>query len=328
MDKIRNAAIIILGLGEKSASEILKSMNPKEVQKIMEVINTIDSVSEEEVIKALNEFFKESRNSAGIDISSKEYLKNSLTNVLGMQGMDGSGGGVAKWLELLKSEPASNIVELIRDEHPQIITALLLIVSHLNNEKASDITKLLDKTLQNKVIKRMTKISPISSFAIESLSAFFEKELENTDRYDVISVNGIDAVANIISNLDTEAEREIINDLSNSNKNLAEKIQDKILPFERLAQLDNRSLQLLLNEISNEDLVLALKGVDDFIKNIFMKNMSTKAAEILRDEMETKGPVKLKNVIDAQKRIVAIAKKLSQEEKIFIATKNDPDIIF
>jgi flagellar motor switch protein FliG len=325
MDKIRNAAIIIIGMGDRCAAEILKNMHPKEVQKIMDVITTIDDVSEEEVVKALNEFFKESNGNAGFDLASKEHLKSTLASVLGLQGMDSVDGGTAAWLELLKEEPAANIAELIHEEHPQVITALILIISHLNNEQASDIIKNLEKPLQNKIIKKMTTIGPISAFALEAFSNYFEKELDKTERYTVISVDGIDAAANIISNLDSESERDIINDISSTDKPLAEKIQDKILPFERLAHLDNKSLQILLNEVTSDDLVLSLKGVDEYVKNIIMKNMSTKAAEILQDEIETKGPVKLKNVIEAQKRIIGIAKKLNQEEKIFITTKNDPD---
>lgn len=327
MDKIRNAAIIILGMGDKCAAEILKNMHPKDVQKIMEVINTIDDVSEEEVIKALNEFFKESNSNIGFDLASKEHIKNTLASVLGLQGFDSLDGHTAKWLELLKEEPAGNIAELIHEEHPQVITALILIISHMNNDKASEIIKKLDKSLQNKIILKMTNIGPISAFALEAFSRFFEKELGNSDRYTTISVDGIDAAANIISNLDSQTERDIIQEISTTDKPLAEKIQDKILPFERLSHLDNKSLQILLNEVTSDDLVLSLKGVDEYVKNIFMKNMSVKAAEILQDELESKGPVKLKNVIEAQKRIISIAKKLNQEERIFITTKNDPDDI-
>jgi flagellar motor switch protein FliG len=329
MDKIQNAAIIILGMGDKCASEILKNMTPKEVQRIMEAINNIDTVSEEDVIRALNSFFKDSNKNAAIDYSSRENIKNSMATVLGMRGIEGADGGTAKWIERLKKEPVNNIVQLIQDEHPQIITAVIVILTKISSDKASKVVKSLPKELQSDVIKRMTKIGSISNYAIDTLSNFFEKQFENPEEtYNVISVDGVEAAADIMSYLDSDIEREVISDLNNTNEDLANRIQEKMLPFEKLAYLDKKSLQTLMKEIPNEDLMMALKGVDDFIKNIFMKCMSTKSAEILRDEMEALGPVKLAGVTEAQKRIIIMAKKMAEEEKIILSTKQDPGIIF
>jgi flagellar motor switch protein FliG len=329
MDKIKNAAIIILGMGEKCASEILKNMSPKEVRRIMEAVSSIEEVSEKDVIQALNSFFKASNNDAGIDFSYKENIKNSLSYVLGMKGVDGANGDVGKWIELLKTQPIHNIVDLIADEHPQIITAVIVILTKISSDKASKIIKQLPKELQTAVIKKMTTICPISTYAIDTLSTFFEKLLEtSSERYNVVSVDGVEAAANIISSLDIDSEREIITDLITIDKAMAERIQEKILPFDRIAQLDSKSLQTLLKEIDNDDLVLALKGADDYVKNIVMKNMSNKSAEILKDELETKGPVKLSNVIEAQKKIIMTAKKLAEEEKIILSSRHDNDVIF
>lgn len=330
MERLRYAAIILLGIGEKFAAEILKNMDAKEIHLIIEEINQLQHVSEYEVIKALNEFFKEANDNSGIDLVTKEHLKNSLTSAVehGIIGSltDGIDDEKTKWLELIKWQPVENIVSIIQDEHPQIIAVIATVI--LSSEKASQVIKCLPKEVQNQVILRMTNIGPISTFAMDALSTFFESQLENTEKYNTISVDGVEAVANIISHLDTETEHEIMGNLSTSNKVLTEKIQEKIFPFERLASLDNRSLQTLLKEISNDDLVLALKGADDYVKTVFMKNMSNKAADILKDEMESKGPVKLANVVEAQKRIIVLAKKLSEEDKIILAVKNSPDVIF
>ena len=328
MDKIKNAAIIILGMGDKCAAEILKTMTPKEVQRIMEAINAIDNVSEEDVIKALNFFFKDSSSNAALDFSSRDNIRNSMASTLGMRGMEGD-GQMAKWVELLKKEPAANIVEFIQDEHPQIITAVIVVLAKISSDKASTVTKRLPKQVQSDVIKRMTKIGPISTFAIDALSTFFERQFEKTDeRYNVISVDGIEAAANIMSYLDSDLEREIISDISSTDPQLAELMHEKILPFEKLAYLDKKSLQLLMKEVSNDDLLMALKGVDEYIKNIFMKSMSSKSADILKDEMESKGPVKLAGVLEAQKRIINMAKKMAEEEKIILSTKHDPGVIY
>lgn len=323
MDKIKNAAIIILGMGEKCAAEILKNMSPKDVQAIIEAINQIDNVSEQDVVKALNEFFNETTNSA-VDITS---IKNLLFSAVGSnQHTDGIDDDQAKWIESFKWQPQETIIAMIQDEHPQVVSVILSVI--LNGDKASKVIKGLPKNLQNQVIKKASGLSPISVFAMEALADFFKNKLDNTETYNAITVDGVEAVANIISYLDSETEREIMTDLTNTDKLLTEKIQEKILPFERLAHLDNKSLQTLLKDVKSEDLVLALKGVDEYIKSIFMKNMSQKAAEILQDDIEAKGPVKLAVVVEAQKKIIRLAKKLADEEKIVLSTKSDPDVVY
>lgn len=333
MDKIKNAAIILIGLGDKCASDILKNMSPKEVRLILEAINNIDSVSEEDLIGALNDFFRESENGSGIDFTSKEQIKNSILMAVGGKGIGSIIQGIDSekdaWLDLLRSQPASSIVDLIQEEHPQIITALVIIMfNYLSSEHGTKFIKLLPKPMQSQIFRRMTGLGYMSKFGIDILATFFEKELESSEQNNIITVDGLETVANIISYLDTETEHEIMNDLTSDNKALSEKIQDKIFPFHRLADLDKKSIQVLLKEIKNEDLIIALKGVDEYVKEIFMQNMSSKSAEILKDEMESKGPVKLANVLDAQKRIIRIAKKLDEEEKIILSTKNNPDVVF
>ena len=330
MDKMRNAAIILLSVGEKNAAEILKTMNPTEVRAVIEAINTVDNVSEEDVIRALNDFFTESNNGSGIDASSKELIKNSLLNAMGNSSLiQGLGGDKDEWLELVRTQPVASIVELIQDEHPQVITAIVIVVfNNISSEAGTKLIKSLPKKLQTQVFKRMTSMGSMSRFAIDALSIFFSEELRNSEKNNIISVDGLETVANIISYLDSETEREIMSELTVDNKDLGEKIQDKVFPFQRLADLDKKSLQILLSEAKNEDLVVALKGVDEHVKDIFMHHMSAKSAEILRDDMESKGPVKLAHVLDAQKNIIRLAKKLDEEEKIVLTTKNNPDIVF
>jgi flagellar motor switch protein FliG len=327
MDKLRSAAIILLGMGEDCAKEILKNMSSSDVHKIMETINSIDNVTEEDVVRALNYFFNATSNT-GIDIVSKENIKNTLASSLGIKGIEKIDIEKSQWIELLKYEPMNSILDLVQDEHPQVLTALIVILTQLGSTRASEIMKAQTKEMQNQIVKRMTNIAPISTYGIEAISIFFENELQSTDRYGVVTVDGIDAAANLISYLDSETEREIISTIANDDKKLAEKIQDKLLPFEKLAQLDSKSLQVLLAEVSNEDLVMALKGANEFLKNAFLKNMSSKSADILRDDLASKGPVKLVSVIEAQKRIIILARRLHKEEKIILIDKNDSDVVY
>lgn len=331
MDKIKNAAIILLGLGEKCASDILKNMSPREVRAILEAINRVENVTDEEVIQALNDFFKESEG-AGIDVVSKEQIKNSLLLTVNTSGLDSIIQGIdsAKdtWLELIKEQPPNSLVDLIQDEHPQVVTSIIIIIfNYVSSDYGTKVIRLLPKALQNQIFKRMTSMGSMSRIGIESLGVFFEKELKGSATNNIITLDGLETAANIISYLDTETENQIMTEITNENKVIGEKIQDRIFPFYRLADLDKKSLQVLLKEVKNDDLLVALKGVDDRVKDVFMQNMSSKAAEILKDEMETKGPVKIAAVHDAQKRIIRLAKKLDEEEKIVLITKNSPDVV-
>jgi len=331
MEKIKNAAIILLGVGEKAAAEILKTMSPREVKAIIDAINNIDSITEEDLIRAINDFFTESNNSSGIDLTEKEQIKNSLLTAMGNKGGALIQGVPDKdsWLELIREQPMEGIVHLIQDEHPQIITAIVIIVfNNISSEIGTKLIKAMPKNMQSQVFKRMTNLGYISKFAIDAVAIYFHRQLESPDRNNIISVDGLETVANIVSYLDSETEREIMTELTNEDKDLGEKIQDKMFPFQRLAELDKKSLQMLLSEVKNEDLVIALKGVDDRVKEIFYQNMSTKAAEILRDDLESKGPVKIAHVLDAQKNIIRLAKKLDQEEKIVLSMKTNSDIVY
>lgn len=331
-NRIRNAAILLLGLGEKYASEILKNMAPAEIKKIITAIDNIDSVSEQDVVKALNDFFRE--NNSGIDPASKEYVKNSILTAMGSKGMgnlfsESEYDSKHPGFNLVRAQPVYAIAESIRNEHPQVIAAILLVISNtIGSEHGSKIIRQLNRDLQNEIVKRMTTVGNISDYAISVLSTFFQHEYAQSAKNNMISVDGLDTVANIVFYLDSETERSIMENLAQTDQALCEKIQDKILPFSKLIELDKKSLQTLMKEISNDDLIMALKGVDERVRDVFMRNMSAKSAEILKEEMETKGPVKLANVVDAQKRIILLAKKLSDEEKIILATKDDPNIVF
>lgn len=330
MDKVKQAAIIMLGMGERYAADILKSMDPKKVEEIMEAVNQLGNVTEVDVIKALNDFFKDANNSGGIDIVTREAFKNSIATVVESKKMEIEGGAEyiekARWIDLFKVQSSDSVYSIVQDEHPQVLAAISALV--LSTEKASRLIKCLPRELQSSVVARMASLGPVSTFGMDSFASLFEHELRDKEKFADISVNGVEAVANIISYLDIESEKQIFEGISSINSELSELIQEEIMPFERLAQLDKRSLQTLLSEVGNEDLVLALKGAETYVKNVFLKNMASKSAEILKDELESKGPVKIANVIEAQKRIVNVAKKLASEDKIIISTKVDSGVVY
>lgn len=331
MSSRKNAAIILLGMGENHAAEILKILNQKEVESIIEVMNHIDDVSEQDVIKALNDFFKESQITSGLNATSENYLRNTLVSAMGSEKaallieQDKSPKpNTLKGFELLQLQPIHHVVAALQDEHPQIITVTLMC---LESDVSAKILKCLPKSLREDVIMRMTHSNPVSQYAMNQLSDYFERQFSKTERFKLLTSDGYNVAANIIAQLDSEHESEIMSALGKNNQELTEKIQDKLFPFEKLGQLDNRNMQTLIAELNNDDLILALKGADEELKAVFMKGMSSKSAELLLEDMETKGPVKLSDVLAAQKRIVAIAKQLSKEDKLFIASASDHSTI-
>lgn len=330
MDKIKSAAIIMLGLGENVAADILRSMSPKEIKSILDAVDSIGSITETDLHNAVKSIMSEINGGPNIDATSKEKLKNLIReNMTSENIFQSADADNTAWLEQLKMQPAEKIVAIIQDEHPQIITAIVIFCfNHINSEYGKKVLASLPVATQTEVIKRMTTINALSKSALNALSKLFKSAFQDPESNGDFSLDGIDALANIISSLDSESEHKIVNLLTSKNKALGDKLQDRIFPFHRLADLDKKSLQLLLAEISSDDLVLALKGVSEAVKAIFFANMSSKAAEILKDDMEAKGPVKLSHVQDAQKRIIKIAKKLDQEEKIILTGKSNPNVVY
>jgi len=322
MDNLRNAAIILLGMGEHCASEILKNLSHKEVESIIETMNNMDEVSEHEVIKALNEFFDETNTTTGINVTSNEYIRKTLLSAVGQ---DKAGtifdetymAEELKGCELLKWQPVYSIVDALEDEHPQIITVALMC---LDSEKSAQILQLLPQELSNNVINRITNLSPVSSYAMKTLSDYLEEQFTQPEKFKLITSDGVNIAANIIANMNGDSENEVMSYLTTENKAVYDKIQDRLFPFERLAKFDSKSMQTLIAEIGNDELILALNGATAPLKQMFFKNMSAKSVDLLKEDLETAGPVKLQEAIDAQKRIVALAKKLINEQKIYMSS--------
>lgn len=316
--QLKNAAIILLCMGENLAAEVLKILDQQDVEAIVEMMNNMEHVSEEDVIKALNVFFNEARHTSGLNMISGDYIKNALISAVGS---DKAGSLMEKdtlmqslkGIELLKWQPIHAIVNVLKDEHPQIITVALIC---LDSTKAAKILSELPKETAKTVIKRMSQLSPLSQFAMEILSEYLEAQFTQATTFKLLHDDVVNAAADIISKLDAATEHEIVSFLHEDNVALGEKIQEKLFPFEKLGQLDNRSLQTLLKEIEQDVLSVALKGADDHIKKIFFKAMSAKSAELLQEDMDSLGPVKINDVIEAQKKMVQKAKELASDDKI------------
>jgi len=329
--KIRQAAVLVLGLGEKYAAEILKNVSQQDARKLIHEIDKIESISDEEFVLALSDFMSDNEATQKIDFAMKENIKTKLlhsissgqSNVLSKDSKNND-----KWIEGIRRQPASMVVGIIRDEHPQVISSIIMVIfNNISSDVGIRIIKMLPSEIQKEILSRIARIGIISRIAVDFISSLFRQEIKEVDSSNLITVDGADTMASIMPYLDRDVESEVIGKLGEENQDLGSLIEDKIFPFHRLVELDKKSLQLLLAEISNEDLLMALKGADQNVRDGFFKNMSAKSADILKDDMAAKGPVKLATVTAAQKKIVKLAKQLEKEEKIFLSS-SDGNIVF
>jgi flagellar motor switch protein FliG len=302
MDNEKRAAILLLGMGEEAAAEILKHLSQKQVEKLINVMNELGSISDSDLIRTLNAFYKD-QGSAGLSLSTKDYIRNTLMSAVGTKKAESlienaKLGESARGLEILCWQPARVIVELIEDEHPQVIA---LVLTYLDSEKAAEALKLLPDDLRPDILKRITSIGPISPIALEDLSEVIEEQVTHCKSFKTLPIGGVDATANIVNFLDSEMEHDLMNNINEEDEELANEIQDRMFPFEKLAEIDTRSLQTLLRDVSNDDLVLALKGIDPSVQDVFFKNMSERAAMMIRDDLKVMGPVQLTKVVNAQR---------------------------
>ena len=327
MSNKKNAAIILLGMGDACAAEILKSLNHKEVEAIIDTMNNIGNVSEQEVIQALNEFFKETKNVSGMNLSPSSYIHKTIVNAVGSDKAgsminieEAAKASIYNGFELLKWQPTHDIIAALNEEHPQIITVCLMC---LDSDKAAEILKHLPKGLRQEVIKRMTSCKPVSQFAMESLSQYLEEQFTKPEKFKQLTADGVSLAASIIAKLDIATENEVMRHIGKEDKVVGERLEEKLFPFTKLAEMDKRSMQTLLAEVNQNDLIIALKGADDDIKKSLFNNMSAKNAALIEEDMQALGPVKLNEVFSAQKRIVTFAKKLAKEQKLFVPSDKD-----
>lgn len=329
MDGIERAAILLLGMGEKNASEVLKHLEPRQVQKVGMAISTLSSVSKVKMQNVLGEFLNAIEEQTSLTVDAENYLRTVLINALGeekaMPFIDrilvsdkDSGLNRLKWLD------ARLIADVIRNEHPQIIATILI---HLDSEQSAEVVSYFSTDKRAEVLLRMCTIDTVKPEAISELGKVIEKQLSGQKISKSASVGGIKTVADVINFLEGSIEEEVLEKINEWDQDLCYKIKDKMFVFENLVDMDNRSVQTLLRDVTSEQLMLALKGTTEPVKEKIFTNMSKRAADLLRDDLEMQGPVKVSDVEKAQRDILAIARSLAEEGKIALGTKGGEEMI-
>lgn len=320
------AAIFLLGMGEAGAASIMRHMAPKEVQSVGAAMAALKEVSNEQIAEVVQDFSERVNAVNPIGIGANDFTRRVMVEALGekrarsMLGKVMNGGATSKGMDSLKWMDARSVAELIGEEHPQIVA---LVLASLDGDHAAQVLGLLPAESRADVIMRVARLELIDPTALEELDQVLERQLDNTQEFPPASVDGLNTAAGILNGLDSEQEAEVLEALKQADMDLGEKIQDLMFVFENLMSLDDRGMQRLIRDISVDNLTVALKGVDQELQERFFKNMSSRAAEMLKEDMEAKGPVKLADVEEQQKEILVIATKLADEGEIFMGKGGD-----
>lgn len=328
-DGLNRSAILLMSIGQQEAVEVFKYLGPKEVQKLGVAMSKLSNITREEVAEVLKDFRKEASSQTNIGTDSDEYIRNVLTQALGnekagalidriLQGNDNAGIESLKWMD------SQSVAELIKNEHPQIVATILV---HLDPDQASDILKHFPERGRNDVMLRIATLEGVQPSALRDLNEVLTQLLAGSDRVKKSAAGGVGAAAEILNYMGGQYEASVSTFIRESDPELAQKIQDKMFVFDDLASLDDRAIQLLLREVQSESLIVAMKGISDELKEKIFKNMSTRAAEMLREDLEAKGPVRLSEVETEQKEILKIVRRLSDEGQIVMGGKSEEGLV-
>lgn len=317
---MEKAAVFLRSIGEADAAQILKHMSPKEVQKVGQAMATLQNVTREEVQTVLGSFVTTVEQETGLGIGSHDYVRNMLVGALG-EDRAGSlldrilSGSNTNGLEQLKWMDARGIYEVIRLEHPQIIA---IVCSFLDADQAAEVLSLFPDRDQSNIVLRIATLDGVQPAALSELNEILEKQFSGNAGTQTTSVGGLKTAADILNLVDTTVEASIMERIKESEPDLGQNIEDLMFVFDNLIDIDDRSVQTLMREIQTDQLQLALKGADDALKDKFLNNMSQRAAEMLRDDLEAMGPVRLSDVESAQKTILATARNLAEKGDIML----------
>jgi flagellar motor switch protein FliG len=326
-DGVMRSAILMLALGEDEAAEVMKYLSPKEVQKLGAAMATLKSVANEQVETVVSEFLTEAEQSSGFGLDSDEYIRSVLTKALGedkasnllnriLQTRDAGGIESLKWMD------APTVAEFIKNEHPQIIATILV---HLEPDQASAVIGQFTDRLRQDVMLRIATLDGVKPIALRELNDVMTKLLTGNENIKKQTMGGLKVAAEIMNFMSGDNEASVMEGLKSYDEDMAQKIMDQMFVFDNILDLDDKGIQVMLKEVQSEMLIVALKGTTQEMKDKIFKNMSSRAAEMMKEDLESKGPVKLSEVEAQQKAILQIVRRLADEGQIMLAGKGDDD---
>ena len=326
---LEDAAILLMSLGEDEAAEVFKQLEPKEVQSLGETIAKLKTVPRERVDAVLERFSNEASDIGVLVSDTDEYVKAVLRRALGdekanllidriIQASDVAGIESLKWMD------AGSVAELLRNEHPQIVAAILV---HLDPDLASGVLKHFTDRHRNEVMIRIATLDGIQPTALRDLNEVLSRVLAGGTQVRRQSLGGVKPAAEIINLMGSSLETSVLDYIRESDGDLAQKIMDNMFVFDDLAKLDDKGFQTMLKEVQTESLIIALKGASPEIRDKVFRNMSTRAAETLREDLDSRGPVKLSEVESEQKEMLKIVRRLADEGQIVLSGGGDDEYV-
>ncbi len=322
---IEKAAVLLISLGESDAAEILKHLGPKEVQRIGEAMSRLDNVPQSRVEAVVSDFLDVVSDQTGIGINNDRYIRAMLNQALGedkaktlidriLFSTNTSGLDTLRWMD------PRQVAEIIRFEHPQIQA---VIISYLEPDQAANVLSYFDDKVRLDIVMRVAALDQIQPQALQELNDMLESQFTGPRSTQLTKLGGVKSAADIMNFIDTQIEAELMDAIKETDEALATQISDLMFVFDNLMDVEDRGIQVILREIQTDQLVIALKGADTQLQEKIFKNMSKRAAELLRDDLEAKGPVRVSEVEAAQKEILNVARRLADEGEITLGGSDD-----
>jgi flagellar motor switch protein FliG len=329
LDGVEKAAILLLSLSEEDAAQILKHLEPKQVQKVGMAMASIEDLNQAKISAVHRLFIEQIQNFSTIGFQSEDFIRRALTAALGEEKASNLidqiilGGG-AKGLDSLKWMDSKQVANIIRNEHPQIQT---IVLSYLEPEQSAEILSQFPEKVRLDLTMRIANLEEVQPAALQELNEIMEKQFAGQAGAQAAKMGGLKAAADIMNYLDTNVEGQLMDSIREHDEEMAQQIQDLMFVFENLLEVDDRAIQAILREVQQDVLMKALKGADDTLKEKILKNMSKRAAEMLADDLEAMGPVRVSEVETAQKEILSTARRLADAGEIMLGGGGGEDFL-
>ncbi|HEY1724396.1 MAG TPA: flagellar motor switch protein FliG [Steroidobacteraceae bacterium] len=327
---VDRAAILLLALGEQEAAQVLKHLGAKDVQRVGAAMAQLSSVSRDEVSTVLSTFSTTIDQQTSFGVGTDDYIRKMLNEALGTEKAGGVidrilRGRSSRGLEALKWMESKSVSEMLRHEHPQIIS---IVLSYLDPDQAAEVLTQLPEGMRADILMRVAMLDGVHPSALNELDEVLEKQFSgNGPGKSTGGFGGPKAAAEILNLVGTVQEGSIIAQIAKVDEALSQKLQDLMFVFEDLTEVDDRGMQELLREVPGDKLIIALKAADQTLKDKVFKNMSERAAQMMKDDLETKGPVRLSEVEAAQKEILMTAKRMSDEGRLALGGKGGEEYV-
>ena len=324
-NNLMKGAVLMLALGEAEAAEVMKHLGPREVQKLGTAMATLKSVGNEDVEGVLSDFLEKAGLQSSFALDSDEYIRSVLTQALGddkasgmlsriLQTRDSSGIESLKWMD------AQTVAEFIKNEHPQIVATILV---HLEPDQAAEVVGFFPERMRQDVMLRIATLDGVKPTALKELNDVLAKLLAGNESLKKQAIGGIKSAAGIMNFMGSDSEAIVMDGFKNYDEDMAQKILDEMFVFDNILEISNPGMQTILREVQSESLIIALKGASPELRVKVFSNMSSRAADMMREDLESKGPVKLSEVEAQQKLILQIVRRLADEGQISLGNKSE-----